>query len=340
MSEFTLTNVDIIVQNYTIMSSLIRRLIFKLLVTFFDKPLPALSAREIAMIDELRETFCGLQPVENRVASASQKIWNDNANLLCELMLREDPREFLRWDVIRKTMFVSNQLYIKRELNYLLHLSEWEKRWREALVEVSTGHPLPYPLYPKSSGNLIHQAYHLAQFEEKTRICIHVLNFVFEFGGGYGSMCRLFHNLGFRGKYVIFDLPAFSALQRFYLKSLNIPLLSTTSFWEGNRGVLCISDYGELKTLFSCKPLGKNLSMFVATWSLSEAPIDLRMAITSLIVEYGAFLIAYADAFGEVNNIEFFNKWQEFFGNRVEWHSWEINHIPRNFYLVGKRLQV
>jgi hypothetical protein len=41
-------------------------------------------------------------------------------------------------------------------------------------------------------------------------------DFVIEFGGGYGSLCRLFFNQQFKGQYVLFDLPPFSALQHFF----------------------------------------------------------------------------------------------------------------------------
>ena len=47
---------------------------------------------------------------------------------------------------------------------------------------------------------------------------------IVEFGGGYGSMCRLLHKLGFSGQYFIYDLPEFVALQRYFLKSIGMPV--------------------------------------------------------------------------------------------------------------------
>src|SRR5207244_11597755 len=72
---------------------------------------------------------------------------------------------------------------------------------------------------------------------------------VLEFGGGYGSMCRLFHNLGFRGRYLIFDLPAFSALQRFFLRSIGMCVGSPEEFRDGACGVALSSNVGDLQTL-------------------------------------------------------------------------------------------
>ena len=65
---------------------------------------------------------------------------------------------------------------------------------------------------------------HLALFEETTGSKIDTLELIFEFGGGYGSMCRLAHNLGFNQAYIIFDLQPFSALQNYYLSSLDLPV--------------------------------------------------------------------------------------------------------------------
>ena len=95
---------------------------------------------------------------------------------------------------------------------------------------------------------MIHHAYHLAQFEEKTRTQVHEIDFVLEFGGGYGSMCRLFYNLGFRGRYVIFDLPSFSALQIYYLKTLDLPVQPINEL-KSRTGIVCVSDNTVLKSI-------------------------------------------------------------------------------------------
>jgi hypothetical protein len=198
------------------------------------------------------------------------------------------------------------------------------------------GHPLPYPFYPSSSGNLLHHAYHIAKFEENIRINVNEIKLVFEFGGGYGSMCRLFHNLGFRGKYVIFDLPHFSALQMFYLKSIGL-MVHPSHTLTVSAGVSCISDLGQLRDLLShC--IDKDNSMFVATWSISETPIYLRQSILQLVADFSAFLIGYQHQFGEVDNLDFFENWRDSFATQFNWYSWQIQHIPANSYLFGKRL--
>lgn len=52
-------------------------------------------------------------------------------------------------------------------------------------------------------------------------------------------------------------------------------------------------------------PIEDKNKTFVATWSISEAPIRIQEAILPLTRHFDFFLIAYQDRFGEVNNLEF-----------------------------------
>jgi hypothetical protein len=311
-----------------------RRAICKSLSSRYDKPLAPPTNREKELVKELKTTFRDFQNIKTTNCSPAEKEWLNNVNRFKDLVLNYDPREFLRWDVILRTMSVTHANYLSPELKYLKSRHDWNKRWCEAIQESPAGHPIPHWQYPNSSGNLIHHAYHLAQFEEKAAMRVNNMNCIFEFGGGYGSMCRLFYNLGFQGRYVIFDLPAFSALQEFFLKSIGITIHSLDSFKIAKKGALCISDLEQLKAILS-NHIEASDSMFIATWSISEAPMDLRNSILSLTSSFKAFLIGYQDRFGEVNNIDFFKNWAVAHGD-IEWHDWQIEHIPNhNRYLVG-----
>lgn len=318
------------------MLATIKRIGIRLLTLPFDHPLPSSSANEVLLIDDLRRSFRAFSFSGARNVSPSEDYWLSQSNRLRELVLSGDPREFLRWGVIQKTMFVTFGRFIKKELAYLRNLPTWETRWRKAVRESPVGHPVPYLFYPSSSATLIQHAYHCAQFEEKTAVCISEMEYIFEFGGGYGSMCRLAFNLGFRGKYVIFDLPHLSVLQKFFLKSIGLAVQTADEFGTTGAGVVCISDLEVLQSLLAGRDKGQN-SMFVATWSLSEAPIKLRNAILPLVAQFTAYLIAYQDQFGEVNNREYFGKWRELMNGEVVWHAWEIEYLLGNSYLVGKR---
>jgi len=84
---------------------------------------------------------------------------------------------------------------------------------------------------------LIHHTYHIAQFEDKVGERISNFDFIFKFGGGYGSMCKLLHNPGFKGRYVLYDFPVFSALQEFFLKCHNISLCPVESLNKRQSGL-------------------------------------------------------------------------------------------------------
>jgi len=311
-----------------------KSIIKKLFKIIFDRPLPPLSSEEKGFLSELQTEFSKLPVFETANAQPSEAKWLSNMNRLRELVLNKNPREFLQWDVVSQTMFVFYALYISTELNYLRHRSDWNTRWRSAIKESPVGHPVPCIFYPTSSSNLIHHAYHVAQFEDRTKSQVQNMDIVFEFGGGYGSMCRLFYNLGFRGKYIIFDLPLFSALQRYFLKTLGLPVLPVTEFAKSRTGIACVSDIQQLTTLLTDHIETRN-KMFIATWSISESPISIRNSILPLTAEFQSFLITYQEGFGEVNNIKFFDEWKETRRN-VVWNNWQIEHIPGNSYLVGR----
>lgn len=141
----------------------------------------------------------------------------------------KDLTTFLSWPVIRKTMFVGDSLIVKDELEALRNSPNGWDRWDWAIREDDFGMPERLPWMKETSGNMIHQAYHLSRWEETVGTLVGDLDSIVEFGGGYGAMARLVHRLGFRGRYMIYDLPEFSALQDFYLSGIGIPAMLKTT---------------------------------------------------------------------------------------------------------------
>ncbi len=313
---------------------MLRRIKNKLSGILFDKPLDSPSDKEIAYQEELKEIFGRLQVSEPGNAQPSELEWLNNIKRLHELVLTQDTREFLRWDVIKNTMYVVNSKYIADEYRYLKKLKNWNIKWKNALIESKVGRPILYNFSSKTSGNLIHHSYHLAKFEEKTGIKPEKMDYIFEFGGGYGSICRLLFNLGFKGKYIIFDLQEFSALQQYYLKMLGLPVMTDNNN-NSETGIYCISDINLLKEFVTYKS-NTMTSLFIATWSLSETPLAFRNIIVPLISSFTHYLIAYQEKFGEMNNVEYFNNWAKT-SQSIIWNSWQINQIPGSYYLVGSK---
>ena len=90
------------------------------------------------------------------------------------------------------------------------------------LTEDDIGDPIRYFLYTKSSGNRINHIYHLQVLCNEFNLDIKEIKEVFEFGGGYGCMARIFSKINNKINYTIFDTKIVNLLQFYYLKSLNL----------------------------------------------------------------------------------------------------------------------
>lgn len=306
----------------------------KLKRKFFLARMRAETQADAELIAQLRERILNLRQIDpDEATTVSERVWSKFRVDLRLALLANDPRRFLEFKVIKETMFVDDPPYIGVEYDYLRRLPDWRDRWRPALKESNRILVPRCPYYAKSSGSLIHYAFHVAQFERHTGISIHDVRSVLEFGGGFGGMCRVLHALGFRGRYYIFDLPEFSALQEFYLK---INDLSVQSFgFDGAFGVTCFSDFAQFEELKrSSLP-----ELFLATWSLSETSLDFRRNVLATLTARD-ILIAYQGEFETINNSKFFSDWT--LKNLT--HEWKLvpaTHLPgSNFYLFGKQREV
>lgn len=315
---------------------MLRHKIYSILLKLVDqKPSLRLTSEQLKLTEALRVQFEKLPvyPVENSGLTTSEAEWNRNMNRLRELILTSDPVEFLRWDVIRYTMFLASGKIIADELNEIKTYPPWKSKWRDLVREDRIGNPIPYLFYPSSSGNRIHHLYHLMRFEKSASAEINSFNTVFEFGGGYGSLCRLIHRLSFKGKYIIFDLPHFSLLQQYYLTLLDIKVRQPSGYNNTDDGVFCISSFNELDMVMKHV---NTKSLFIATWSLSESPLEVREKIVPHISSFKNVLIGFQNRFGEMNNYNYFKTLTD---NLPE-YNWKYQGIPAlkdNNYLFGCR---
>jgi len=256
--------------------------------------------------------------------------WREARKELRSQIEQKDPREFLTWDIIRKTgVFVNHSSYLA-EFRGLRADSLWEGRWKSVLKEDPCGRPEPFFKHRNSSATLIHHAFHVQQFEGLTGRPIDSYDWIVELGGGYGSLCRLIHRLGFQGQYVIFDLPEFSCLQRFFLSSVGVPVADGA---VGDSGVWLVSSLDQLSRQIDKK---EGSSLLIATWSLSETPIAFRERFLPAVGEFDAYLIGYQRRYGAVDNRAYFSQWT-LSHESIRWHDWEVPHLSSNHYLIGVR---
>ncbi len=262
----------------------------------------------------------------------SLKEWNTITLRIGRLFCEKNPRDFLKWPDVVDTMAVDNAVFLFQELK------ELKKCRNEAFLSLLDrpviGNPRPFPQNPRYHGNNIHHAYTLLKAFEDFNISIWETDAIFEFGGGYGNMCRLLHSLGFGGTYVIFDLPVMSILQSFFLETSGIV---TWSAGECSK-VKLISNYDEFSARVDRQfsQYSKKHTSFIATWSLSEVPLHLRTFFDRHVGEFDNILMGYQNKFGEVDNRQYF---KAVCGKAVNtaWYDVPAIGLPEHNFLFGKK---
>jgi len=237
------------------------------------------------------------------------------------LLEHQDVTKFLQWKPIGRTMVHSN--CHKNKLNWLQNNS-WNI-WEKAIQEDAFGGPIPYLQYPKSSGNLILHAYNFSQLRPTGNV--KDIKSIFEFGGGYGSLCRLIHRLGFKGTYTIYDLPTCLKLQDLFLSNINL------SDVKINKDKICEGE-GQIN-LIEKLPEPMSVDLFIATWSLSETPILMRETILKAI-DFKECLISFYNDWGGINNDVYFKQLIK----DMPQYNWTLTpaaDLPSNYYLIGRK---
>jgi hypothetical protein len=218
------------------------------------------------------------------------------------ILLEKKLYNFLRNDFIQKMFFVHNRLFIYYELIELKkNLCFW-KNYKKLLSENSFGNPIRYFLYPSSSGNVINHVFHLSLLCKFFDIPLKKIDFVFEFGGGYGCNANIFYKLNKKVKYIIYDTFLVNLLQFYYLNTINVKTLLNNIHIP--KKVSLISELTLLKKINFTKYQQK---LFVANWSLSETPLHFRKNFYKIICNVDYVLISFQEKFENINNLKYFN---------------------------------
>jgi hypothetical protein len=245
--------------------------------------------------DELKAAIKSLLPIEGG------GIWDNHRRSIRRHILEEEADNLLKWSTIQAAMYV-NAPFIATEYEAL----------PDRLLTATRGTSFGGMAYRGHDTNLIHQAYHLSQWERVTGQKIEALGRIIEFGGGYGAMCHLCRRLGFQGSYWIEDLPELSVLQEFYLSKT----VDTGPVYFG------------LPYFYKC-------DLFIASHSLSEISPEEREQVLSGL-RAGAFLFVFHCEHDGVDNLEWFRQLAESKPD-YEWSSWYTEHLPNQWYQIGIR---
>ena len=269
---------------------------------------PTVSHKRMTL-SELREAF---HSFDGKFSSPPPDYtWERHAYELAQHVQRDDPEHFLRWSTISATMFVGTAPYVRAEINALKNAPD-ARKWQRAVEEPWFGDAPPLLFYPRSSGNLVHQAFHLKNWQDVTGLEIKDVESIYEFGGGYGAMALLARRLGFRGKYTIQDIPEVSLLQQYWLSNIGI--------WDID--------------LVTNPPTLIEEDLIIACFSVSEFPADQRRAFEE--ARANSFLIAYQDGFGGIDNDAYFRGFENSHPE-ISWFGWQMDHLGGRHYLFGHR---
>ena len=314
-----------------------------MIINFFRKLLASLSffyKNNLELVKKKDKVI--LKNIQSRL----YKFSNKNENLkkthkifrkkIIFLLRNRNLNNFLRNNFIQKMFFVHNRFFILKELNILRKDKKW-KFYRKIIEEDNVGDPIRYFLYPKSSGNKINHAYHLNVLSSELIVDLKKINNVFEFGGGYGCMARIFSKINKRIKYICFDTNYINLLQYYYLKQNNL----NVGFSKKNNFFL-ISD---LKNIKKYLPNKIRKYLFIANWSLSETPIKFRENFFDVIKNSHLILISFQEKFEEIDNLKYFNNMKKKLSHNFnvkiinnEFYKGNIFNYQKHYFLIGKRI--
>ena len=252
---------------------------------------------EIVIQKKLEEKANNIK-LHNKNLTNTHKIFS---NKIYKLILSGKIRYFLNFGFVQQMFFIHNRFFIFKEF---LEIYKNKKFffWKKILKEDVSGFPPRYFLYPNSSGNRIHQTYHLYKFNEFYKKNLKTFDLVFEFGGGYGNMARTFNKINPNSTYIIFDTRPVNLIQWYYLSLLKIH--SSLSI-KTKSNIFLINDLNDLRVLL--KKYNSKNSLFIANLSLSEVPISFRKKILNYTKNFNYKLISFQKKFENIHNYNYFH---------------------------------
>ena len=213
-----------------------------------------------------------------------------------------DPAKFLQWPVCKEALFVGDPDCIMREYSELTASSLW-LRYARAVLSPDFGSPDRGRLSPYD-GTIVHQLYHLMQWESRSDKTVDELSTIVEFGAGYGTMAMLCRRLGFTGRYVTQDFPELMLLQEFYLTNVGIDDVE-------------------------CGGTPEDIDLFIALFSKSETELEYRT-----MLDASNYLIGYQPKWDGWDNEEYFDRFSKSKSDLV-WFDYHSVHFGNHKYLIG-----
>ena len=266
--------------------------------------------------------------VNKKDLKKTHKEFNDKIRILLK---SKNIKNFLRYSFIQKMFFLHNRFFIYQELKEIRKSKNW-KYFKYLIKEDHVGNPIRYFLYLDSSGNRINHGYHLYILEKELNIFLKKdIKSVFEFGGGYGCMARIFSKINKEIKFTCFDTNFVNLLQFYYLKhnNLNVGFSKKNNFFLTSK----------------LKNRTNKYDLFLANWSLSETPINYRKKFFIKIKNSKYIFISFQEKFENLNNLDYFNSIKKLLSKKFEikiiknqFYKGNWFNNQNHYFLIGKKL--
>lgn len=211
---------------------------------------------------------------------------------------------FLQWPVSSEALYTRDLISADKRAEVLSKLPQW-KAYRRAIMPFQTG----YARQSRYDPHLVLQAYHFSQLGLHN---IRELKSVYEFGGGFGSMALLLKRLGFKGQYIIQDLPELSQLQRYFLDKEKVYNVTLTD-----------------------KPVPGHYSLFISNCAVEEAEDDSPVECWNQ-VSADRYEICYNSYWRNRSVSDFLRDNLMPTVDNISWRTHADAIYPYHSYLIGK----
>lgn len=252
-----------------------------------------------------------------------ETLWDSMlCNLKDQLLALERLDYFLQVPEIQRSVHPYQPKLAKKYMKALLDGDYCVKDYA-SMSEDEFGKPNRLLTWPNMSSQLVQHNYHI-HILKKYLFNDDTPSSVVEFGGGYGSIAKLIMREIGVSQYTIVDLELMCEIQKFYLKNTLEDKYFARLSWQDSKKAS--TDFIE----DSC--------LFLATWSISECPIEVRDVFLKNINSYDFVCITFQKSWEKVDNYEYFvNLFRGMQNNFDETHFFECSVFKDNYYLLAKK---
>lgn len=253
--------------------------------------------------------------------------WNDYLKNIEQEFLN-NPSTFLRGKYISKTIHPNEQEKANKLFDEMIN-DPFSKRYiLPYLNESPYGDPFIFEKFRFASPMTIQHAYYLFLINKHLNIFLPKSNidFISDFGGGYGNFCKLIHQLGYQGKYTIIDFDIMHHIQKKFI-SHNF----SKSVWQ-NLDLSYINSVSDM----NISHYGSN-SIFIATYSLCETPKTVREDFENQLKHFKYVFIIYQKNFDGFDNVIYFKSLEKKLIDKGEVKNIYLEKVRSYLFIYQKK---